>query len=163
MATRSPEAIEVFCQRANEHWSKEGSRRTQVRDILSRVIAAQAAPFSAEELRTRARLIDRGISYASIYRTLSSLVGAGLLGEITGPNDLRCYTLIDSTHTGVSNIVCTDCQQVVPMIDDCLPLREGFLAKQLGFNPLKMSLRIEASCEELRQQGACSRRKPKAS
>ncbi|CAM3001556.1 Fur family transcriptional regulator [Rariglobus hedericola] len=161
MATRPPEDIEAFVQRAQDHWSKDGSRRTQVRDVLSRVVAAQAAPFSADELRTQARLIDRGISYASIYRTLGSLVEAGLLREITGPNDLRCYTLIDSKHTGVSNIVCTDCEQVIPMNDDCLPLREGFLAKQLGFNPQKMSLRIEASCEELRQCGSCARRKRK--
>ncbi|MDF3057042.1 MAG: fur [Rariglobus sp.] len=160
MATRSPEDIEAFCRRAQDHWSKDG-RRTQVRDILSRVVAAQAAPFSADELRTQARRIDRGISYASIYRTLGSLVEAGLLREIVGPNDRRCYTLIDSTHTGVSHIVCTDCEQVVPMNDDCLPLREGFLARQLGFTPRKMSLRIEASCEELRQHGACARRKQK--
>ena len=157
------EEVATLCQRAQEHWSKDGSRRTQVRDVLSRVVASQAAPFSAEELRTHARAIDKGISYASIYRTLASLVSAGLLREITGPNDLRCYTLIDSKHTGVSNIVCTDCERVVPMNDDCLPLREGFLARQLGFNPQKMSLRIEASCEELRQHGACTKRKTKAS
>lgn len=161
MVTRTPEEIEAFCQRAQDYWTKEGSRRTAVRDVLSRVAAAQTAPFSADELRIQARRVDRGISYASIYRTLASLVDAGLLREITGPNDLRCYTLIDSVHTGVSNIVCTDCERVVPMVDDCLPLREGFLARQLGFNPKKMSLRIEASCEELRQQGVCSRRKSK--
>lgn len=162
MATRTADEIETFRQRAQEYWSKDGSRRTQVRDVLSRVIGAQTSPFSADELRTQARKLDRGISYASIYRTLASLVEAGLLRELTGPNGLRCYTLIDATHTGVSNIVCTDCEQVIPMNDDCLPLREGFLAKQLGFHPQKMSLRIEASCEELRAHGACSRRKSKS-
>jgi hypothetical protein len=49
----------------------------------------------------------------------------------------------------------------VPLADECLPLREGFLAKQLGFLPSKMNLRIEASCEVLRQQGVCERRKRK--
>lgn len=130
-----------------------------MRDVLSKVIAAQAAPFTAEELLVLARRVDRGISHASIYRTLASLVEAGLLREFAGPNDLRCYSLADTAHAGVSNIVCTDCNKVVPMEDDCLPLREGFLAKQLGFSPQKMSLRIEASCEELRQHGDCARKK----
>jgi len=159
MATRSPEEIEAFCHRADAHWTRNGSRRTRVREVISRVIAAQIAPFSAEELRVQALRIDRGISYASIYRTLASLVEAGLLREFAGPDEHRCYTPADTAHAGVSNIVCTDCGQVVPMNDDCLPLREGFLARQLGFTPRKMSLRIEASCEELRRCGACARRK----
>lgn len=161
MASRSPEDIEAFCERAQAHWAKEGSRRSQVRDVLSRVIAAQTVPFSAEELLAHARAVDRGISHASVYRTLGSLVAAGLLHEFPGPNQLRCYNLVDSSRPGVTNIVCTDCEQVVPMDDGCLPLRESFLAKQLGFTPSKMSLRIEASCEELRSSGTCARRKSK--
>lgn len=55
----------------------------------------------------------------------------------------------------MTNIICMDCEQAMPLADECLPLREGFLAKQQGFLPSKMNLRIEASCEELRKSGAC--------
>lgn len=159
MATRSPEAIEAFCLGAQRHWSEQGGRRSQVRDVLTRIIASQELPFTAEQLLAEARRADRGISQASVYRTLGGLVEAGLLNEFIGPGQLRCYNLVDTAHPGVSNIVCTDCRQVVPLPDDCLPLREGFLARQLGFTPSKMSLRIEASCEELKRTGTCGRGK----
>lgn len=160
MATRSPEAIEAFRLSAHRYWSEQGGRRSQVRDVLARIIGSQALPFSAEQLLAEARREDRGISQASVYRTLGSLVEASLLNEFTGPGQLRCYSVVDAGHGGVSNIVCSDCEQIVPMNDDCLPLREGFLARQLGFTPSKMSLRIEASCDELRRTGACKRHKP---
>lgn len=159
MSVRNSEQVEAFCQAAQAHWQKLGSRRTQVRDVLCRVIAEEEAPFTAEELLAHARKVDRLISYASVYRTLGSLVEAGLLREAPGARDNRCYTLTTAPGGGVTNIICTDCEQVVPIADECLPLREGFLAKQQGFLPSKMNLRIEASCEELRKHGVCERRK----
>ena len=162
MAARTPEEIAAFCQAVDDHWLKTGSRRSQVRDILARLIAAQSSPFTADQLLAWARAVDRLISQASVYRTLASLVEGGLVREAPGPHNLRCYAPSDAPGGGVGNIVCTDCDQVVPLADECLPLREGFLARQLGFNPKKMTLRIEASCEELRRLGSCHRCKPEA-
>jgi Fe2+/Zn2+ uptake regulation proteins len=161
MAERTPEQIETFCAAAQNYWASQGSRRTQVRDVLCRVIAAEADPFTAEELLAKARKVDRLISYASVYRTLASLVESGLLREAPGAREHRCYTLASAPGGGMTHIICTDCEQVVPLADECLPLREGFLAKQQGFIPKKMTLRIEASCEELRRSGVCERRKRK--
>ena len=134
------------------------------------MIAAEVDPFTAEDLLARARKVDRLISYASVYRTLASLVDSGLLREAPGAREHRCYTLASAPGGGMTHIICTDCEQVVPLADECLPHRrierrraaEGFLAKQQGFIPSKMTLRIEASCEELRRSGACERRKRKS-
>ncbi len=156
---RTPEQIEAFCQHAREHWRSNGSRHTEVRDVICRVIASSESPLTAEELLTDARKVDRVISLASVYRTLADLEEAQLLRAVPGPRGLRCYQIADAGSTAVATIVCSDCNKVVPMTDECLPLREGFLAKQLGFNPERMNLRIEASCDELRQHGACDRRK----
>ena len=158
MADRTPEEIEAFCQAAESHWRQTGSRRTQVRDTLARVIASQASPFTAEQLLGWARSVDKVISQASVYRTLANLVESGLLREAPGPKDLRCYTPATTPGGGMGNIVCTDCDHIEPLADRCLPLREGFLARQLGFAPTKMTLRIDASCDELRLKGSCSRR-----
>ena len=159
MADRTSAQIEAFFDASQAYWQKQGSRRTQVRETLCRVIAAQTDPFTAEELLAKARKVDRVISYASVYRTLASLVAGGLLREAPGARGNRCYTIATAPGGGMTNIICTDCEQVVPLADECLPLREGFLAKQLGFIPSRMNLRIEASCEELRQNGSCQRRK----
>lgn len=159
MNAPSPELVASFCDAAQAHWRKAGSRRTPVRDVLCQVIGGQSLPFTAEELLVAARRVDRLISHATVYRTLGSLVEAGLLREMPGPRDQRCYATVRGDGTGVGNIVCSDCEQVFPLSDACLPLREGFLAKQMGFTPRKMTLRIEAACEELRTCGSCGRRK----
>jgi len=157
---RTPEQIEAFCHAARDYWRQHGSRHTEVRDILCRVLASAETPLNAEELLQEARRIDRAIALASVYRTLGHLEEAGLLRVVPGPRDLRCYMVAELTAgTPVGNIVCTDCDKVVPLTDECLPLREGFLAKQLGFKAEKMNLRIEATCDELRQHGSCERRK----
>ncbi|MGH8017004.1 MAG: Fur family transcriptional regulator [Opitutaceae bacterium] len=159
---RTPEQIEAFCQSAREHWQKEGSRNTGVRHVLCQALASAESPLAAEELLAEAHKIDRAISLASVYRTLASLEQAGLLRVVPGPRDLRCYMIAETDSTAIGNIVCTDCDRVVPLNDECLPLREGFIAKQLGFRSEKMNLRIEASCDELRLRGTCDRRKNKS-
>lgn len=161
MTPRTPHQIEAFCERAAAAGMERGGRKTQVRDVICRVIGEQTAPFNAEELLRKVRKIDRIISMASVYRTLASLIESGLLREVEGVRGTRCYLVVEERNDALSSIVCTDCEQVVMMPDECLPLREGFLARQLGFNPKKMSLRIEASCEELRRSGTCRRRKEK--
>lgn len=161
MTPRTPQQIEAFCARVAECWLKQGGRKTQVRDVICRVIGEQTAPFDAEELLRKVRKVDRVVSMASVYRTLASLIDAKLLREVEGVRGMRCYVVVEQSNDALSSIVCTDCEQVVMMPDECLPLREGFLARQLGFNPKKMTLRIEASCEELRNSGTCRRRKVK--
>jgi hypothetical protein len=54
--------------------------------------------------------------------------------------------------------VCSDCHQVIQVQDECITLRERFLANNLGFSPLKLTVRIEATCLDLREKGRCERR-----
>jgi Fe2+ or Zn2+ uptake regulation protein len=61
------------------------------------------------------------------------------------------------------HIVCTDCGQVMRVQDECITLRERFLANRLGFKPLKLNVRIEASCLDLLESGTCSRREAESS
>lgn len=156
---RPAEQIEAFCESARAYWRQQGSRHTEVREVLCRALAEADAPLTAEEILESARKVDRAISMASVYRTLGDLEAGGLLRAVPGPRDVRCYAIVEPGRSSVGNIVCRDCEKVVPLTDECLPLREGFLTKQLGFKPEKMTLRIEASCDELREQGVCDRRK----
>lgn len=131
-----------------------------IRRIVCEQAFATTAPFKAEELLALARSIDRAISSASIYRTLAQLVEADLLRTVTGSHGEIHYTVVDAPAAGVSHIVCVDCKRVIPMMDPCLPLRESALAREHGFTPQTIALRVEASCEELRICGSCSKGRP---
>ncbi len=158
MSSRSPAHVAILVAQAAEHWRAQGSRITHVRRIVCEQAFANTIPFDAETLLARARTVDRAISQASVYRILGQLVAVELLHAVPGTRGERHYIVTDSPAAGLSHIVCTDCDRVIPFSDPCLPLREGALARQHGFKPQSMMLRVEASCEELRHRGTCTKR-----
>ena len=160
MSSRPPADVAILLAQAAEHWRAQGSRITHVRRIVCEQAFASTLPFDAETLLTRARTVDRAISLASVYRTLSQLIAVDLLRSTPGTRGERHYIVADSPPAGMSHIVCTDCARVIPLSDPCLPLREGALARQHGFKPQSMTLRVEAICEEFRFRGTCTRQPP---
>jgi Fur family ferric uptake transcriptional regulator len=128
---------------------------TVVREIICRSIADRSTAFIADELWVEVRKHDRGISIASIYRTLTDLVQAGLLREIHGPRDERAFVKSASTAATSGHLICKDCHRIVPLSDDCLALREGAMIRGLGFETGGMHLQIEAACESLKRCGTC--------
>lgn len=160
MSPRDPAHVDALLAQAAEYWRGQGSRLTHVRQVVCRQAFLSTAPFDAEALLLRSRAVDKAISLASVYRTLGQLVSADLLRSVPGSHGERHYTVVDAPAAGVSHIVCVDCHRVLPLPDPCLPLREGALARQHGFNPQSMTLRVEATCNELRETGTCARRPP---
>ncbi|MGC4013841.1 MAG: transcriptional repressor [Luteolibacter sp.] len=144
-----------FATRAAAFWRDRGGRMTPVREVLCRAIVASEKAFVAEELLERARKLDRGISCASVYRALSDLVEAGLLREIRGPRDQRSFVAAGLPQAPVGHVVCSDCRRVIPLEDECVPLREAAMLKRMGFASGGMHLRIEASCESMKRCGTC--------
>lgn len=147
-----------FARRAAAFWQEKGGRMTIVRRIICRSIAARDSAFVAEEMWQEARKHDRGISMASVYRTLADLIEAGLLREIHGPSEQRSFVKSASTAAATGHLICKDCHRIVPLSDDCLALREGAMIRGLGFQTGGMHLQIEAACESLQRCGTCENR-----
>lgn len=158
----SPES--AFRAAAIRAWQERGSRRTTVREALCDVIGELDTPFTAESLLPIARRIDRGISMASVYRTLGDLAEFGLLHESRGAANEMCYTVVDPAKAAQvpnsATVVCRDCGHLQQVDDPCLTMREGPLAKQAGFNLRKLELRMEADCDTLHQTGTCQNQSP---
>lgn len=152
--------IEELTRRAEAFWSGRGSRMTTVRRVLCRTIFAIQGSLDAEELLRKARESDKLISLSTVYRTLSDLVDAGLLVVVEGRDGKKNYNPVDSATQATSHIVCEDCGHVIPVANPCLALREGSAARAAGFQPSKISLRIEASCDELKRTGKCANCRP---
>jgi Fur family transcriptional regulator, ferric uptake regulator len=159
MSRRSAQGVDDLFAKASSAWKEQGSRMTSVRKILCQEAFATTGPFGPEDLLTKARSIDKLISPATVYRTLAQLVQLGLLREVAGPRNQRLFLVLDSPTAGISHVLCSDCGQMIPLADPCLHLREGALARQQGFSPTKISLQVEARCDEWREKGSCPRRR----
>jgi Fur family transcriptional regulator, ferric uptake regulator len=145
---------EPFVEAARRYWRERKRPWTLVRALLCRHLAEAEGAVNAEELLRRARLEDRQISRASVYRFLADLREAGLVRAVPTAGDEQAFVVVRAASDGISSIVCLDCDRTVPLEDQCLPLREGFLARRQGFTPTTMKLEIRAHCERKRA-GEC--------
>ena len=148
--------IEELTRRAEAYWAERGSRITTVRRILCRTIFSVDGSANAEELLRQARRSDKLISLSTVYRTLNDLVSAGLLEVVEGRDGKSSYNPVDKATQATSHVVCEDCGLVIPLENPCLALRESSIARSAGFQPSKISLRFEASCESLKRTGKCT-------
>jgi len=154
-----PEVNPEILKRLDEYLETQGLRRTRQRDVIVRAAFSTTDHFNADELWERAKQLDRTTSRATLYRTLTLLVQSGLLREIDLGFGHTCYDPNFFDHPHHNHLVCTDCRKVVEFEDQHMAVLEDCITRRLGFRPSTKSLRIEASCEELRSKGACRNRK----
>ena len=149
----------MFCFEEALNYLKEGGfRLTKPREVIVRAAVSFAEPFHAEDLLAKARAAGSEISLATIYRTLPMLLDSHLIREVELNREHRYYEVNREQSPAAFHIVCVDCKQVIQVQDECIMLRERFLANSMGFKPLKLSVRIEATCLDLHEKGTCERR-----
>lgn len=149
---------DVLFEEALKYLKEGGFRLTKPREVIVRAAVAFAEPFHAEDLLIKARQLDPEISLATVYRTLPMLLDSHLIREVELNREHRYYEVNREQSPAAFHIICVDCDQVIQVQDECIMLRERFLANSLGFKPLKLSVRIEANCLDLHEKGTCERR-----
>ncbi|TAG07673.1 MAG: transcriptional repressor [Verrucomicrobia bacterium] len=142
-------------QRLDDFIRRKGLRRTNQREAIVQAAFSQDEHFTAEELFERARKIDRDASRATVYRTLGLLVEAGLLREIDLGGSQTTYDPNFLDKPSHNHLVCIDCGRVVEFEDKHVDLLNDCVTRRLGFKALRQSIKIDASCEKLRQNGRC--------
>lgn len=143
-------------QQLEEFLSSKGLRRTKQRDVIIEAAFGTKEHFNAEELHEMTRKIDRSISRATVYRTLSLLVECKLLHEIDLGRDQTYYDPNFLDKPEHNHLICADCDRVVEFEDDHIALLEDCITKRLGFSPASKSIRIVAKCDQLARTGSCT-------
>jgi Fur family ferric uptake transcriptional regulator len=133
----------------------KGLRRTPQRDAIVECVFSTDEHFTADELCERIRTSGISGSRATVYRTLSLLVEAGLLQEIDIGGDQTTYDPNFLNRPGHNHLVCIDCGRVVEFEDESVEKQLEALARNLGYEAMRQSIRIEACCRQLRITGSC--------
>lgn len=142
-------------ERLDEFIRKKGLRQTSQRDEILEVIFASDEHFTPDELFERLRSAGSKASRATVYRTLSLLVVANLIREIELGDGQTTYDPNFIDHPNHNHLICIDCGKVVEFEDSHLDLLNDCVTRRLGYRPVHQSLRIEAACERLRNEGNC--------
>lgn len=142
-------------ERLDEFIRRKGLRRTGQRDLIITAAFSKDDHFTAEELFDRVRKSSNDISRATVYRTLGLLVEADLLREIDLGDNQTTYDPNFLDKPSHNHLVCIDCGRVVEFEDAHVEHLTDCVTRRLGFRPVRQTLKIEASCEQLRTKGRC--------
>ena len=142
-------------ERLETHLMKTGLRRTKQRETIVEAAFATDDHFNADELLEKARKLDRTVSRATVYRTLTLLVECGLLRVVDLGRDQTYYDPNFLDKPQHNHLICLDCDRVVEFEDENAGLLHDCITRRLGFQPQLKAMRIEAHCDELARTGAC--------
>ncbi len=90
---------------------RSGRRITPQRDAIAGILERAEQPVSAQELCDAVGEVDPQIGRATVFRTLQSLMEAGLVQRITIPGAETRY-LLCSTAEHHHHLVCRECGAV---------------------------------------------------
>jgi Fur family ferric uptake transcriptional regulator len=133
----------------------KGLRHTKQRDVIIEAAFGTQEHFNADDLHEMARRIDRTISRATVYRTLTLLVECGLLREVDLGRDQTFYDPNYLDKPSHNHLICADCDRVVEFENNHIALLEDCITRQLGFTVASKSMRIIANCDKLARTGQC--------
>lgn len=147
--------LEEIHDRLNTFIKSKGLRSTSQRNAIVESIFESDEHFTADELWDRIRKTNSRASRATVYRTLGLLVEANLLHEIDLGEDQKTYDPNFHNKPAHNHLICVDCGKILEFEDNHLELLNDCLTRRLGFRPKSQSIRIEANCEALRNNGSC--------
>ena len=142
-------------QRIYDYIEQKGLRKTSQRDAIIEAAFSTTEHYTADDLLVMAKRIEPSVSRATVYRTLPLLVEVGVLKEMDFGKDYKYYDPNYINHPTHNHLICVDCDRIVEFEDRNIETLEDCITKRLGFSPASKSVRIEATCDELKAKGAC--------
>lgn len=114
--------------------------------------------FTAEQLLEWARLKDKSVSRATVYRTLPLLTESGLVHEMDFGKDHKFYDPNYADHPHHNHIICNDCEKIVEFESEKIERLESEISQKLGFSVKTQRLQITGACEQMKKSGNCKNR-----
>ena len=120
-------------QRLETYMLKKKLRSTAQRRLIVDTFFGGSAHVTIEDLLGEVRTIDRGIGYATVYRTLKLLAESGVASEHHFGDGLSRYELADGDDDHHDHLICTTCGSITEFEEPRIErLQEGVASKH-GF------------------------------
>jgi Fur family ferric uptake transcriptional regulator len=108
-----------------------GERVTGQRLAVAEALSGARRPQSAEELWRRLRVRHPGLGRATVFRTLETLVGAGVARRFETESHASTYVACHSGHH--HHLVCTACGSVTEVGETYVSPLASRVARDTGF------------------------------
>lgn len=124
----------------------QGLKSTRQRDRILEVFVAAGRHLSAEELYLLIRKSDKGIGYATVYRTLKLLAEAGLAHERRFEDGITRfeYNAAEGHH---DHLICTRCGRIIEFENEQIEELQRVVARKNKFLVDSHKLELYGLCE----------------
>ena len=124
----------------------QGLKSTRQRDRILDVFVSAGRHLSAEELYLLIRKTDKRIGYATVYRTLKLLAGAGLAHERRFEDGVTRfeYNAAEGHH---DHLICTRCGRIIEFENERIEDLQLRVAKKNKFQVHTHKLELYGLCE----------------
>jgi Fur family ferric uptake transcriptional regulator len=132
-----------------ERLNQAGTRLTEPRRRLARLVDQQPGPFTAADLLAAVGREPRRIGRATVFRTLALLEAEGVVERIDLPNGDHAYVACERGHH--HHAVCVACGRVTDLPDLDVGLDLAELSRRSGYAIESHRLELFGRCPDCRR------------
>lgn len=119
-------------ERLDAYMAKKKLRSTAQRRLIVDTFFDGTAHLTIEDLLREVREHDRGIGYATVYRTLKLLAECGVASERRFGDGLSRYELADDDDHH-DHLICTSCNSITEFEEPKIEKLQDLVAARYGF------------------------------
>lgn len=133
MTQTNKSALEKLRARLHTYMANKGLRSTSQRRLIIDTFFEGAPHMTIEDLLTEVRARDRGIGYATVYRTLKLLAECGVASERRFGDGLSRYELADEASTHHDHLICVSCGKIIEFEEPRIEELQDAIAARYDF------------------------------
>jgi Fur family transcriptional regulator, ferric uptake regulator len=138
--------VDALVEKLERFLQKKALKLTsQRRQLLEKIIEMDKTHFTADDLVDEFRDQRPRVSKATVYRTLSVLVEAGILEEHNFGENHRVYEVSEG-RPHHDHLICTSCGKIIEFFNADMEGLQDKVANEYGFHPTHHSQKIYGVC-----------------
>jgi len=149
-----PAALDRLRARLTSYMAKKGLRSTSQRRLIVDTFFEAAAHMTIEDLLNEVRSHDKGIGYATVYRTLKLLAECGVASERKFGDGLSRYELADDASAHHDHLICTTCGKITEFEEPRIEALQDAVAARHGFEVRSHKHEMYGTCADCAKRSA---------
>jgi Fur family ferric uptake transcriptional regulator len=146
-------AVDRLRARLTTYMAKKGLRSTAQRRLIVDTFFEGASHMTIEDLLAVVRSRDKGIGYATVYRTLKLLAECGVASERRFGDGLSRYELADEASAHHDHLICTTCGRITEFEEPRIEALQEEIAARHGFAVISHKHEMYGTCRECLAKG----------
>jgi Fur family transcriptional regulator, ferric uptake regulator len=138
-------------EQLSEYLSGQGLKSTRQRDVVLNAFVSAGRHLSAEELYLLVKKSNPGIGYATVYRTLKLLAGAGLADERRFEDGFTRYEY-NSSDGHHDHLICTRCGRIIEFENERIEQLQQDVARKNRFKVQSHKLELYGLCSDCQEK-----------